>query len=332
MGRPRALGRRERELFDALTLPEHRQLEWLGRAHRGQGVRRRAAARACSASSCCPAEIEILPDELRRPDRARAGTRDGSRSTPVVSLTHAHGHAAALAALGAARRRQRHRHRPRAARPAAAGLCAGGADRHRTQPARRPADRTPPRSGCCDSGAHERRPARRSDRASAAAPAHRACRQSTPSTRRVLVDVAGRRNSSPGRGARTTRDRRDRRATPARRATTSSRRLGNDDIDPQVMEGILELLREAQGDWEYEGEIGPDTLFVADLGLESLEIVVLSTMVQQQLRAPALPPVLRRDRPAPGRAARPVRHGPRHVRVRAPSTDPPGGVTWDRRC
>ena len=49
-----------------------------------------------------------------------------------------------------------------------------------------------------------------------------------------------------------------------------------------MMEGILELLSEAQGDWEYEGEIGPDTLFVADLGLESLEIVVLSTMVQQR--------------------------------------------------
>jgi acyl carrier protein len=53
-------------------------------------------------------------------------------------------------------------------------------------------------------------------------------------------------------------------------------------LDPQVMEGILELLSEAQGDWEYEGEIGPDTRFVAELGLESLEIVVLSTMVQQR--------------------------------------------------
>src|SRR5271169_2491393 len=54
------------------------------------------------------------------------------------------------------------------------------------------------------------------------------------------------------------------------------------DIDPQVMQGILALLLDAQGDWEYDGEIGPDTRFVADLGLESLEIVVLSTMVQQQ--------------------------------------------------
>jgi acyl carrier protein len=52
--------------------------------------------------------------------------------------------------------------------------------------------------------------------------------------------------------------------------------------DAQVMDGVLELLGEAQGDWEYEGEIGLDTRFVADLGLESLEIVVLSTMVQQR--------------------------------------------------
>jgi acyl carrier protein len=53
-------------------------------------------------------------------------------------------------------------------------------------------------------------------------------------------------------------------------------------LDPQVTQGILELLSDAQGDWEYTGEIGPDTRFVADLGLESLEIVVLSTMVQQR--------------------------------------------------
>ncbi len=53
-------------------------------------------------------------------------------------------------------------------------------------------------------------------------------------------------------------------------------------IDPQVLQAILALLEEAQGDWEYTGEIGADTYFVADLGLESLEIVVLSTMVQQQ--------------------------------------------------
>jgi acyl carrier protein len=53
-------------------------------------------------------------------------------------------------------------------------------------------------------------------------------------------------------------------------------------LDPEVVEAILALLEEAQGDWEYTGEIGVDTRFVADLGLESLEIVILSTMVQQQ--------------------------------------------------
>jgi acyl carrier protein len=53
-------------------------------------------------------------------------------------------------------------------------------------------------------------------------------------------------------------------------------------LDPRVLQAILELLAEAQGDWESEGEIGPRTRFVADLGLESLEIVVLSTMVQQR--------------------------------------------------
>jgi acyl carrier protein len=53
-------------------------------------------------------------------------------------------------------------------------------------------------------------------------------------------------------------------------------------LDPEVLQGILALLRDAQGDWEHTGEIGPQTKFVADLGLESLEIVVLSTMIQQR--------------------------------------------------
>ena len=53
-------------------------------------------------------------------------------------------------------------------------------------------------------------------------------------------------------------------------------------LDPQVLQAIHALLDEAQGDWEYAGEIGPQTRFIADLALESLEIVVLSTMVQQR--------------------------------------------------
>ena len=53
-------------------------------------------------------------------------------------------------------------------------------------------------------------------------------------------------------------------------------------IDPAVMQGVLELLDELSGDWEYDGDIGPDTRFLADLGLESLEIVVLGTLLQQR--------------------------------------------------
>lgn len=54
------------------------------------------------------------------------------------------------------------------------------------------------------------------------------------------------------------------------------------ELDPQVLGAIMALLDELKGDWEYGGEIAPDTRFIADLGLESLEIVVLSTMIQQR--------------------------------------------------
>ena len=54
------------------------------------------------------------------------------------------------------------------------------------------------------------------------------------------------------------------------------------DVDPRVLAGVLDLLDELAGDWEYDGVIGPETRFIADLGLESLEIVVLGTMIQHQ--------------------------------------------------
>jgi acyl carrier protein len=54
------------------------------------------------------------------------------------------------------------------------------------------------------------------------------------------------------------------------------------ELDPQVLQGILDLLGELKEDWEYTGEIVPETHFIADLGLESLEIVVLATMIQQR--------------------------------------------------
>jgi acyl carrier protein len=51
---------------------------------------------------------------------------------------------------------------------------------------------------------------------------------------------------------------------------------------PEVLAGVLAMLNELADDWEYDGPIGPDTCFIADLGLESLEIVVLGTMIQHR--------------------------------------------------
>lgn len=52
--------------------------------------------------------------------------------------------------------------------------------------------------------------------------------------------------------------------------------------ETDVMNEIAGLLDELKEDWEYEGELEPDTRFLADLGLQSLDIVVLSTMVQHR--------------------------------------------------
>jgi acyl carrier protein len=53
-------------------------------------------------------------------------------------------------------------------------------------------------------------------------------------------------------------------------------------VDLAVLAEVLELLNELAGDWEYDGQITPNTYFVADLGLESLDLVVLGTMIQHR--------------------------------------------------
>jgi len=45
---------------------------------------------------------------------------------------------------------------------------------------------------------------------------------------------------------------------------------------------LLEMINELADDWEYDGEIVGETRFLADMGLESLDLVVLGTMVQQR--------------------------------------------------
>lgn len=52
--------------------------------------------------------------------------------------------------------------------------------------------------------------------------------------------------------------------------------------DPQVLAEILGLMNQLAGDWEYSGSITANTRLLADLGLESLDLVVLGTSIQQR--------------------------------------------------
>ena len=49
----------------------------------------------------------------------------------------------------------------------------------------------------------------------------------------------------------------------------------------EIMTDLLGLLGKLAGDWEYTGEITTETRFFADMGLGSLDIVVLGTAVQE---------------------------------------------------
>ena len=48
-----------------------------------------------------------------------------------------------------------------------------------------------------------------------------------------------------------------------------------------IFHTVSGILFKMLGDWEYSEEITPETLLVADLGLESLDIVVLGETIQK---------------------------------------------------
>ena len=52
----------------------------------------------------------------------------------------------------------------------------------------------------------------------------------------------------------------------------------------QIMSDVLGLLRKLADDWEYTGEITPETRFFADMGMGSLDVVVLGTAVQEHYK------------------------------------------------
>jgi acyl carrier protein len=49
----------------------------------------------------------------------------------------------------------------------------------------------------------------------------------------------------------------------------------------EIMDDMLRLLRQLADDWEYTGEITPQTRLFTDMGLASLDVVVLGTAVQE---------------------------------------------------
>ena len=310
-GPRRVLGRRERELFAALTLPERRQLEWLAARTAAKEcvaelARRRARPRAAAGRNRDPARRARARRSSSSPALEGAG-----RSCRSSRSSHSHGEAAALAMLARAAARRASGSTSSCSSRAREGFAQARLHRGGAPAARGAARRRSARSGCCACGARARRRARRSGRASARARiaprdgaidrgARRGAwsRSDGATARRLDAPRAG-----PGRGQRP--------APRPRSGRRSERRGAMTEIDPQVLQGILALLEEAQGDWEYDGRDRPGHALhrrprarvAGDRGpLDDGPAAV---------RQAAVPAVLRGDRPAPRRGARPDRRGAR---------------------
>jgi acyl carrier protein len=51
---------------------------------------------------------------------------------------------------------------------------------------------------------------------------------------------------------------------------------------PRILAEVIDLMTQLAGDWEYSGELSPDTRLLADMGLESLDLVVLGAELQKR--------------------------------------------------
>jgi acyl carrier protein len=56
----------------------------------------------------------------------------------------------------------------------------------------------------------------------------------------------------------------------------------NETSKEAVYDEIMGILKKLSGDWEYYEEITPRTFFAADLGFESIDLVVLATNIEKQ--------------------------------------------------
>ena len=49
----------------------------------------------------------------------------------------------------------------------------------------------------------------------------------------------------------------------------------------EIATHMLDLLKQLAGDWEFDGEITPDTFLFTELGFQSLDAVVLGNSLQE---------------------------------------------------
>jgi acyl carrier protein len=52
----------------------------------------------------------------------------------------------------------------------------------------------------------------------------------------------------------------------------------------QIATDLTAIFHDTMGDWEYSGEITPETRIFADLGLESIDIVALGGAIEEHYR------------------------------------------------
>jgi acyl carrier protein len=52
----------------------------------------------------------------------------------------------------------------------------------------------------------------------------------------------------------------------------------------QIGADLEKIFKETMGDWEYSGEITPETRLFADLGLESIDIVAIGGAIEEHYR------------------------------------------------
>jgi acyl carrier protein len=52
----------------------------------------------------------------------------------------------------------------------------------------------------------------------------------------------------------------------------------------QITADLTAIFNETMGDWEYSGDITPETRIFADLGLESIDLVALGGAIEEHYR------------------------------------------------